>query len=65
MREIACPLLADRAGALLRQLPDGHAPYHPNVWGLPGGTVEPGETPAEGAVRELWEKAALRPSPAT
>jgi 8-oxo-dGTP diphosphatase len=61
MLEIACTLLVDRAGALLLQLRDGHAPYHPNVWGLPGGAVEPGETPAEAAVRELWEETALRP----
>jgi 8-oxo-dGTP diphosphatase len=61
MLEIACTLLVDRAGAVLLQLRDGHAPYHPHVWGLPGGAVEPGETPAEAAVRELWEETALRP----
>lgn len=61
MLEIACTLLVDATGALLLQLRDDHAPYHPNVWGLPGGAVEPGETPAEAAVRELWEETALRP----
>lgn len=25
-------------------------------WGFPGGWLEPGETPAEGASRELWEE---------
>ena len=44
MIETACTLLVDPAGAVLLQLRDDHAPYHPNVWGLPGGAVEPGET---------------------
>jgi 8-oxo-dGTP pyrophosphatase MutT (NUDIX family) len=60
--EIACIFLVDRAGALLLQLRDDKAPYYPNVWGLPGGAVEPGETPPEAAVRELWEETSLRPS---
>jgi 8-oxo-dGTP diphosphatase len=29
-------------------------------WNLPSGAVEPGETPAEGAVRELHEETGLR-----
>ncbi|MEV6849461.1 NUDIX domain-containing protein [Actinoplanes sp. NPDC051411] len=62
MLEIACIFLVDRAGALLLQLRDDKAPYYPNVWGLPGGAVEPGETPGEAAVRELWEETSLRPS---
>ncbi|KHD72815.1 RNA pyrophosphohydrolase [Actinoplanes utahensis] len=57
---IACTLLVDRDGALLLQLRDDKAPYFPNVWGLPGGSVEEGETPLEGAVRELWEETRLR-----
>jgi len=30
-------------------------------WSVPGGHVEPGETPQEAAVRELFEEAGLTP----
>ena len=30
------------------------------AWVLPGGAIEPGETPADAAVRETWEEAGLR-----
>lgn len=60
MLQIACTFLVDRTGALLLQLRDDKAPYYPDVWGLPGGAVEEGETPAEAAVREIWEETSLR-----
>jgi 8-oxo-dGTP pyrophosphatase MutT (NUDIX family) len=30
-----------------------------NLWVLPGGLIEPGELPADGAVREVWEETGL------
>ncbi len=44
---------------LLRRGPT--APWAPNKWCLPGGSVEGGETPAGAIVRELAEEAAIDP----
>jgi 8-oxo-dGTP diphosphatase len=52
-------LLIDRNGALLMQHRDEHAPISPNQWGLPGGRIEPGETPIVAAHRELLEETGL------
>ncbi|MFF4874591.1 NUDIX domain-containing protein [Micromonospora sp. NPDC000668] len=57
---IACVLLVDPDGQLLLQLRDGNAAFHPNVWGLPGGHGESGETPEQTAERELREETGLR-----
>jgi len=47
-------LMIRRADSLLRA---------PGMWGLPGGVMEPGESPREGAVRELMEELNLTGRP--
>lgn len=53
-------LLVDQQGRVLLQLRDEHAEVAPNQWGTPGGRLEPGEAPDEGARRELLEETGLR-----
>lgn len=58
-RRFAGALLTDARGWLLLQERDEHARIDPEVWGLPGGHVEPGETFAAAAPRELAEETGL------
>jgi 8-oxo-dGTP pyrophosphatase MutT (NUDIX family) len=58
-------LLIDEAGRVL--LFHGIDPADPtdDYWVTPGGGLEPGESPVQGAVRELFEETGLRVDPAT
>ncbi|MBM0256754.1 NUDIX domain-containing protein [Micromonospora sp. 4G55] len=57
--DVALVLLVDSSGAILLQHRDEHTSASPNQWSLPGGHLEPGETPEEAARRELLEETGL------
>ncbi|MEV0002648.1 NUDIX domain-containing protein [Micromonospora sp. NPDC050980] len=57
--DVALVLLVDRTGAILMQHRDGNTSVSPHQWSLPGGSVEPGETPEQAARRELREETGL------
>jgi 8-oxo-dGTP diphosphatase len=65
MRRLACVILVDPQGRLLLQERDEHAPVDPEVWGLVGGGVEPGEDTEAAAYRELEEETGLVLPPGT
>lgn len=55
----AVTLVYDRRGRVLLLRRGPGAPWMPGRWGLPGGGIDAGETPAEAAVREAWEEVGL------
>lgn len=57
--DVALVLLVDASGAILMQHRDGRTTVSPNQWSLPGGHVEPGESPEQAAHRELLEETGL------
>ena len=64
MRQFAGVILVDRRGRLLLQERDEFPVIDPEKWGPPGGHLEDGEDPAEGAARELLEETGVRLDPA-
>ena len=62
-RRFAGVLLIDPRGWLLLQERDEHARIDPERWGLPGGHVDPGESFAAAAPRELLEETGVRLPP--
>jgi 8-oxo-dGTP pyrophosphatase MutT (NUDIX family) len=64
-RGFAGVVLVDRRGWILLQERDEHPRIDPDCWGLSGGHLEPGETPLEGAARELEEETGVRVDPAS
>jgi 8-oxo-dGTP pyrophosphatase MutT (NUDIX family) len=59
MVSVALVGLVDQRGWLLMQERDEHAPVDPDRWSLVGGGVEPGESGAAAARRELEEETTL------
>ena len=53
MRGTSAHVVVVQSGRILLLRRGLTAPWAPGKWGLPGGYVEPGETPAQAAVREL------------
>ncbi len=51
---VACALVDADNRVLIAQRPEGKAMA--GLWEFPGGKLEPGETPEEAIVRELWEE---------
>jgi 8-oxo-dGTP pyrophosphatase MutT (NUDIX family) len=56
VREFAGVILVDARGWILLQERDELPLIDPERWGPPGGHLEPGEEPAAGAARELFEE---------
>lgn len=61
--DFVCLTLVDPRGWFLMQERDEHAPVWPDTWCFPGGGLEPGESPRDGAVRELEEETGIMLSP--
>jgi mutator protein MutT len=52
-------VLGDRDGRVLMLRRAADDDIHPGLWELPGGGIDPGETPAQAAEREVREEAGV------
>lgn len=57
--EAAAVILKNPHDQVLLLLRGPTAPWMPNRWDLPGGMIEPGETPEAAALREVLEETGL------
>ncbi len=57
--DFVCLTLVDPRGWFLMQERDERAPVWPDTWCFPGGGLQVGETPRQGAVRELSEETGI------
>lgn len=63
MPRIAVVFLVDSRGHVLLQHRDEHAPQAPNLWGMVGGHVEPGEDFDTAVHREILEETGIVTGP--
>lgn len=54
---VACALVDQDGRILLTQRPEGRSMA--GLWEFPGGKIEPGESPEEALIRELWEEVGI------
>lgn len=60
MSDAAATFIVNNHGNILMLKRGSTAPWMPNKWNLPGGKVDPGETPLQAAVREAAEETSLK-----
>ncbi|MET8243955.1 NUDIX hydrolase [Streptomyces sp. NPDC005202] len=58
-RRLAAAVVMDEQGRLLLVRRSERERFLPRVWGVPCGKLEPGESPGDGALRELKEETGL------
>ncbi|MCF3136879.1 NUDIX hydrolase [Streptomyces olivochromogenes] len=58
-RRLAAAVVMDEQGRVLLVRRSERERFLPRVWGVPCGKVEPGESPRDGALRELKEETGL------